>query len=447
MSARGARRGTSALVALAISFVVGAAEASPEDLFGYGARTSAMGATGAAHAQGYEAAFHDPALASTFRANKLTLGFTGAVFRLDASGPGLPGRYAAAPARGFVIGAEVPVPFGGKLRDRVGIGLGFYTPDDVIVRGRVLHPDETQFPHLPDRAQSLMIRGAIGADVGFGVRVGVGFAALAEIVGSVVAATDATGRVGTRVENQLVATYAPTFGVTYDLPPTTKLRLGVAFRGELDARFNVLVDGTKLTSLPIPLFNISGTAQYDPAQVAIEVARIDGPSVLALQLVYKRWSDYGGILEPTVVCKDGGAGACGLVPPSIAFEDTLGLRLGAEHAFRLARGATFRARGGAFYETSPLPRDLPVSEAFDVATLATVTVPTRYFDANRVALTFGGGLSLAKPLPPIDLDVFGQLHALVPTTFRSKDGAGTVFSEGEASGVIAVFGMTAGARF
>src|SRR5690606_30206319 len=133
-----------------------------------------------------------------------TLGYGGGVFRLNARGDGLPGRISSSPSKGFVIGAEVPIPFGGKLRDRVGIALGFYTPSDVIVRGRVLYPETPQFPILPDRAQSVTIRAGVGADIGYGLRLGAGFAALAELVGDVVAATDATGRVGTSVETQLV---------------------------------------------------------------------------------------------------------------------------------------------------------------------------------------------------------------------------------------------------
>src|SRR5687768_9302135 len=93
------------------------AHASPEDLFGYGGRTSAMGATGTAHATGYETAWHNPALAANTRANKLTLGYIGGVLRLDAVGDRLPGRVSVAPVKGFVIGAEIPVPLGGKLAD------------------------------------------------------------------------------------------------------------------------------------------------------------------------------------------------------------------------------------------------------------------------------------------------------------------------------------------
>lgn len=433
----------------AITLAASPASASPEDMFGYGGRTMAMGATGTAYAGGYESAWSNPALASDVKVAKLTLGYIGGVLRLDANGEGLPGRTSLQPVTGTVIGAEIPVPLGGKFADRLGIALAFYSPTDVVVRGRVLYPEKTQFPMLDNRAQSVTVRAAVGANIGYGIRVGVGFAALAEVVGTVVAATDATGRVGTRVEDQLVATYAPTFGVTYDLPlkrPET-WRVGLTYRGTLDARFAIVIDGTKLSSLQIPLFNISGNAQYDPAQAAIEIARIERLNVLALQLVYKRWSAFPGVLEPTVVCTEGGAGACGLVPPTIDWQDTMVVRVGTDQGFDIARGAVLHARGGAFFETTPLPSEVPGSEAYDRGTKGIVNVPTRYFDSHRVAVTFGTGLTLAKPLPPIDLDLFAQLHVLLPRTVTSVGTDGAVLSKGESSGHMTLFGMTAGLKF
>ena len=456
-SARGTTR--SALVAppfvaaLSLAFAVtvapSPAAASPEDIFGYGARTSAMGATGTAYASGYESAFHNPALASAVRVPKLTLGYVGGVLRLDAQGDGLPGRTASTPVKGTIIGAEIPVPLGGRFAHRLGLALGFYQPTDVVVRGRVLYPEKTQFPMLDNRAQSVTIRAGVGADIGYGIRLGVGFAALAEVVGTVVAATDATGRVGTRVENQLVATYAPTFGATYDLPlgRPELWRLGVTYRGTLDARFEVVIDGSKLSSLQIPLFNISGLAQYDPSQVALELARREELNILAVQVVYKHWSAFPGVLESTVVCNEGGAGACGLTPPTIDWRDTFVVRLGADQGFRVARGAVLHARGGGFFETTPLPSELPGSGAYDRGTKGVVDVPTRYFDSDRIALTMGTGLSMNKPLPPIDLDLFAQYHILLPRTVSSVDSSGAVLSRGESSGHITVFGMTAGVRF
>lgn len=440
------RRVLAPVLACAALLAPARAAASPEDIFGYGGRTSAMGATGVAHARGYESAYHDPALAAPSSRQEryaLTLGYGGGAFRLDARGAGLPGRVPAAATKGFLIGASLPLPFGGVLRDRLGASLAFYTPADVIVRGRVLYPERPQFPILPDRAESVTIRGALGANLGFGIKAGIGFAALAEIVGTVVAATDATGRVGTRVEDQLVATYAPVFGATWELPERwdTHLRVGLAYRGTLDARFAVVVDGTKLSSLQIPLFNISGLAQYDPAQYAFEVARVEAKNTLAVQVAYKRWGDFPGLLEPTVVCTEGGAGACGLVPPTIPWRDTFVLRVGAEQGFAIARGATLHARGGGFFEKSPVPDEVPAGEAFSAEVGGVASVPTRYYDSDRVALTVGTGLSLADPMPPIDLDLWGQYHVLLPRTIRSGG------EETEASGFIGAFGMTAGVRF
>lgn len=408
-----------------------------------------MGSTGTAFAGGYESAWHNPALASDVRAPRLTLGYTGGILRLAAQGDGLPGRTSSTPIRGTTIGAELPIPLGGRLANRVGLTFGFYEPTDVVVRGRVLYPEKTQFPMLDNRAQSVTIRGALGADIGYGVRLGLGFAALAQIEGTVVAATDATGRVGTRVEDQLVATYAPTLGATYDLPPQGRelWRVGVTYRGTLDARFAVVIDGTKLSSLQIPLFNISGLAQYDPAQVAVELARREGQNLLALQVVYKHWGAFPGMLEPTVVCTDGGAGACGLTPPVIDWRDTFVVRAGAEQGFELSRGVVLNARGGGFFESTPLPGELPSSEAYDPGSKGVGNVPTRYFDSDRVAVTFGTGLALSKPLPPIALDLFVQHHFLLPRTVSSVDGGGAVLSRGEASGHITVFGMTAGVTF
>ena len=425
------------------------ASASPEDLFGYGARSSAMGSTGTAFAGGYESAWHNPALASDVGRPKLTLGYTGGLLRLDARGDGLPGRTGSTPIAGTTIGAELPLPLGGALAHRVGIALAFYEPTDVVVRGRVLYPEKTQFPILDNRAQSVTIRAGVGADLGYGIRLGVGFAALAEIKGTVVAATDATGRVGTRVEDQLVATYAPTLGATYDLPlkgPET-WRIGVTYRGSLAARFSVVIDGSKLSSLQIPLFNISGLAQYDPAQAALEVARQEALSTLAFQVVYKHWSVFPGVLEPTVVCNEGGAGACGITPPKIDWHDTFVVRAGADQGFRVARGAVLHARAGGFFETTPLPSEVTGSSAYDRGTQKVVSVPTRYYDSDRIALTVGTGLTMTKPLPPIQLDLFAQYHLLLPRTVTSTDASGATLSSGEASGHITVIGMNAGLTF
>lgn len=181
--------------------------------------------------------------------------------------------------------------------------------------------------------------------------------------------------------------------------------------------------------------------------MALEVARQEDLNVLALQVVYKRWGAFPGVLESTVVCNDGGAGACGLTPPKIDWHDTFVVRVGADQGFAMRRGAVLHARGGAFFESTPLPNEVPGSDAYDRNVKGVVTVPTRYFDSDRIVLTAGAGLALSRPLPPVDLDIFAQHHVLLPRTVSSVDAGGGVLSRGESSGHVTVVGMTAGVRF
>ena len=95
--------------------------------------------TGAAASEGVDAVYGNPALLSASRELTLELGLMGASFVLEAEGPGLLEPLVSYP-RFFAntIGGILPLPFGGVLRDRVTIGLGFVTPTDVVVRGRIL---------------------------------------------------------------------------------------------------------------------------------------------------------------------------------------------------------------------------------------------------------------------------------------------------------------------
>lgn len=444
---RGARSALALGVALAATLVAREGHASPEDLFGYGPHSSAMGGTGAASAQGFEAAWANPALLSRLRERKLTLGYGGAAFGLatQAEGGERQARGTAA-ARGVFIGVDLPLPFGGVLKDRLGVGLAFYTPSDIIVRGRLLYPEKPQFPLLGERAQSLTVRGGLGVDLSHGLRVGAGFAALAEIVGDVLVATDSSGRVGTRVEDQLVTTYAPTLGATYDLPFWRGGRVGLAFRGTLDARFAVTIDATKLSSLNIPVFNISGLAQYDPSQVALEVAHESDARTVAFGATYKLWSRYKGPIEPTISCPPGEEGCGALVPAVIGYANTLVVRAGLDEKVQLAPSAVGHVRAGAFFEGSPLPSTLPSSDAFRFSDRTTGPVPTRYYDAARLAGTLGLGLSLKSPLPPIDLDMYTQLHFLLPRTMTSDLGDGSA-ERTKVTGRVHVYGLLAGVRF
>jgi long-chain fatty acid transport protein len=422
-----------ALALAAVLTVAAPALASPEDVFGFGVRSAGLGATGAASAEGYEAVYGNPALLSLARRRELSVGLMGATFHLRA-GAALPYE----PLRGALIGAAVPLPFGGVLRERVAIGLGFFTPFDRVVRGRILYPEKPQFL-LADRTQSVAVQAALGLDLGYGVRLGGGFAALAALSGSVLVATGADGRVGTTVEDTLVASYGPIVGASVDLGDA--YRVGATFRGKLEGRFNVVIRVRDLGSIVVPPLNVSGVAQYDPLQVAVEAARVKGPWRAAVGVTYKRWSAYPGPVEATVRCPpvDPDTGEpleeCGaLTPPSVDYHDTLVPRLGVERIFEPSDEVVLRLRAGYFFEPTPAPAQSAASN---------------HYDNSRSVFTLGYGTTLRGSLLPIDLDLFAQLHVLHPRT-HEKDpefAQGLAGSTAVSRGLIAAFGATAEVGF
>ena len=122
-------------------------------------------------------------------------------------------------------------------------------------------------------------------------------------------------------------------------------------------------------------------------------------------------------------------------------------RAAVERNFALGSGASFHARGGAFFEPTPVGSHLPSSAKYDIPTQSQVSVPTRYFDGDRHVFTAGLGVSLKKPLP-LNVDTFAQFHVLQPRTMTldagAPDGSATTAN---ISGSIFVTGVQIGVGF
>ncbi len=424
------------IAALGMTFaaacVTSRAQASPADLFGFGPRSQAMGGGGAAVGRGFETTYENPALLSLSRKRELSIGFQTTRYSLHATGENAPGALPDDPLNGLFIGAVFPLPFGGILEHRLVLGLGAFTPSSLIARARLLYPERPQFPVITDRAQSLDFSMGLGLDIGHGFRVGAGARALAGLTGTVVVQTDASGHVGTIVDDQLVATYAPVVGVSYD---HRKWKAGLTWRGELSADFNVLVQVHDLGQLVVPDLHIAGIAQYDPMQLQLEVARELGPWTLALGVTWKHWSAFPGWARPTVQCPSSRPDCKALKVTAVDFHDTVVPRLGAEYAITLSRHAVSHVRGGYFYEASPVPEQ---------------TSESNYWDNDRHVLTLGYGVELSDPLPPLSFDLFYQAHLLAPRTHVKDAGVGPEnagYPRVKTSGTIQNFGLIAGVKF
>jgi long-chain fatty acid transport protein len=359
------------------------AHASEPEMFGMGARSPGMAGTGVADAEGYDATYTNPAGLVGPTNRRLTLGYVHAGYDLSLDGA----HHPVDTTDGLILGADIPIPFGGVLRDRVSLGLGFYFPFGVINRARAPFPDQPRLALLDNRTQVVSVLVGGGVRVHPRVDIGAGVLALAALVGTISIA-NVGGRITTVAEEQLTTSLTPIVGVR--VRTLRWLTLGAVYRGESKSTYDIEVTNSlgALLPLTIPTLRIAGVAQYDPMQVAVEGAFFPLPWLtIDAGVTWKHWSGFG---LPT---ENATAGA----PPQPApgFVDTAVPRLAFEATKRWSQLA-LQGRTGYFFEWSGARG--PV-----------------LLDADRHVLTFGAGLTWRGRLTTLQLDAFVQWHHLQST--------------------------------
>jgi long-chain fatty acid transport protein len=369
-------------VIAALVATCGVAHASAPDLFGMGPRPAALAGGGVADGDGWDQTYTNPAGLADARRRQLSLGYLGARYlvRLDGAARDI------TPTNGVLLGAVLPIPFGGILRDRVGLGLAFHLPTEFVTRARAPFPGTPRLPLLDDRTQVVSVAVSAGVRVHRRVELGVGVLALAALVGQIVISTDASGHATTLSNEELVTRLSPVVGLR--VRATDRLRLGLVYRGESTAEYDVRIL-TKLSGLSdtIPTLLLRGVAQYDPHQLHLEAALAFGQATLFLGLAWKHWSGY------PIPSENATPGTP--AQPSPGLHDTVVPRLALEMRHGFARGVAV-LRAGYAYELSP----------------ADAHTNTPYLDADRHVLGCGGGISWVRGRAGLHLDLFEQWQHL-----------------------------------
>ncbi|MBI4816317.1 MAG: outer membrane protein transport protein [Deltaproteobacteria bacterium] len=327
-------------IPIAWTAMTSSSHASVPDLLGFGARGRAMAGTLTATASGHEAVYYNPAGLARATGATFAAGFELTTFsmRLDGKAEEIPDALA------LDVGFAVPVPFVGVLRDRAVLGFGFVLPTASVLVADVPIPGEPRFVRVGSRAQTVSLMGSLGLRLFDELSVGVGFIALSELRGSIDVAPNETGDIGTTVRDELVADYAPILGALYSFG---ELSLGLTFRGESSAEFDLPITANlgDRFPLPIPTLDISGTAQYDPLELSFGICwRASDELALAISAEYSAWSAYPAPIAYTAV-PEGFE-----VQPSPGFSDVVAVRAGAEW---VTGSLAFRA--GVAVDPSPVP--------------------------------------------------------------------------------------------
>lgn len=376
--------GLAVMAVLASSSTV---EASPAELFGFGARSPALAGAGVSDSTDYDAVYINPAGLAQIDRVRVTAGalFGDVSLKIDGRDVG------ADQPTGFLTGFTVPIPLRGKWKNRVGAALALFVPGDVINQAESPFVGDPVFVVLDGRTKIVAMQGGIAAKLNDKWSAGAGVWVLAGLGGSINVSTDPSGRFATQSEQQLQTQYVGMFGTQYR--PSNKLKLGAVMRTAARATYDITITNDLADSLPltIPTVQIAGTAQFDPATVAVEASYKLTPSLsLYGQVQYQRWSAFP---PPTLKVVES-------MPPAIKpnFSDTVVPRLAAEWAVHVS-SAILRLRGGYFFAMSPAPEQ---------------SGRLSLLDNHRHVFAAGVGLSLPQFAVPLHINAWAQTHYLIP---------------------------------
>ncbi|MFK7989982.1 MAG: OmpP1/FadL family transporter [Sandaracinaceae bacterium] len=417
-----ARGSLLAVLSLALTLAPSEASASPQDLFGFGGRTSGLSMTGASYANNYEAVFMNPAGLGAVRRRSLSLGALGGNYQLSINGEASP----LTPARGTTIGFTLPFPFEDVLEDRLTFGGAFYTPAEVILRGRVQYPTRPEWTVL-NRAQSLAVQVGLGFDfhgIVDGLRLGVGVSALAAVLGELDVGLDETSSFTSTVETQLVTSFAPIVGVQYQQP---EWGVGITYRHELVSSFELNIR-TRDLPVELPVLRVGGIVSYDPSALILEGHWRPIPELmLVANLSTRFWSMYPGAQIPSsAMSLNAPAPEYSIVPvPRVAVEGTIHR----DHALQ------FDVRGGYSFELSPSPPARMAQRRTAGGDPTGDPVAFRTLDNDRHVVTAGLGWTVflgGEQEAQLAIDAYAQLHLLAPRTHEVglTDGAPNMQTDG-----------------
>lgn len=397
----------------AVLLAATSAHATIYDTYGFGPRAVAMGGAMTAEAKDYSAVFYNPALlverkdvnfGLSFQWNKLD----GQVTRKDL-GRALDCTYCSAPnSVGYTLGLLFPL--GGKVKNRVALGVGLYVPSGKLVRVLAPDPNAPFWYHYQSHPERVTIHAGFGVKIFDWWTVGLGVEALADIVGSGASVeVDLFNKTVTsrQIDAHLATRVAPMFGL--QLKPKEWLRFGATFRSEMALKYEIPAS-VNIKGIGSLAFVIQGYTHYTPYIVAVGGAWDITPDfTVSIDGEFQRWSaapspyvDLSLDLSGATLKALGLDDALDLLSPSQkpGFADTFNARLGLEYRLspRLA------ARLGGFYRPTPVPQQ---------------SVPgTNILDGTTVGIGAGIGFNFDDPLEvfqaPVNIDLATQAQFLLP---------------------------------
>ena len=396
-----------------------AARAGVFDSFGYDPRGVGMGGTQTAAADDYTASYFNPALLVLQEKFSFGYGFNWSQPQMNVRA--LDGNRASqlqlsqppSSFNGWTLG--VLFPLGGKVSNRLALGVGLYLPSSNVLRTEATDPRAPAWYFYQSGPERIVVSASAGVRITDWLSIGGG----AQILGALVGGFDFDLNLfskqfeGRAMRADLETRVAPLAGLALDFKPIG-LRFGFSFRGAIQSDYR-LPTTFNLSDVGVIELVMEGVTHYSPDTYSLGVQYRLGSLVGTAELRYARWSTAPDPSTKVTLNVDGEAleslglseqfdieGASG--PPG--FLDTLATHLGAEYWIVDGR---FALRAGYSFRPTPVPLQRADSNILDG-------------DTHGVSL--GVGFSFDDPLEifshPIHIEAAAQ-RLVVPERQAQKE--------------------------
>lgn len=396
------------------------ASATYYDDWGFTPRASAMGGAMTASSSDFSAVFYNPAMLVLRKDINFGLGVDYSRTDMQVTPKTLdkeldctycdPNDWA-----GYDLGLLFPL--GGKVKNRVALGLGLHLPSARLLSVRAPDPNRPFWYAWNNEPDRIIVFLGAGIRIMDELSIGIGTQVLADLVGN--GASVNVDLFSKEVKFREINSYLSTnFGpvVSVYFTPRSDLRFGATWRGEMRVFYSIPAD-IHLEGIGSLVLTIQGYNHYTPHIVTLGAAW-DASADLTFSLdgAYQAWSlapspyvriavDVGGETLRALGLDEALDLDSGIRDPG--FKDTIVPRLGVE--YRVTE--RFAARGGAWFRPTFVPKQTPRG--------------TNILDANTIGVSAGLGYSFDDPLEifaePIIVDLVAQGIWLLPRDADKED--------------------------
>jgi len=423
------------------------AAANTPDIYGMGARATALAGAMTAAVDDTTANFYNPAALVLSPLLQIDTGYllTSANLRLDGQDLGVDN------GNGAQLGVIVPGEVGPV---RLAFGLGLFLPEKRLSRVRALPQHQPRFVFYDNRPQRVFI------NTNFAIRplpwlhIGGGIAFMTETRGTLTLDGQLFGppnvdlsAMSTTLDVDFETIRYPSFGLLI-APPESRWSVGVTYREEVKVELDLTarVQGSVVlfpSQLPGEFeLNSFTTNLFTPRQLWMGATATPIDQLMLTADV--GWLNWASFPAPTAAVTTGldieGLPTDGLIPPTTDvltpdFEDIFSVRTGVEGRFNLSDSVRLDVRAGYAFEPTPAP-DQPGE--------------TNYVDADKHTVSYGLGLTIAGWNPwvaaPVSIDLGGQTIILAEREY-TKTSPTDIIGDYQADGELFTFSGTVRWRF